>query len=270
MSFTIALAQTKVCGNIEKNLETAKELTAKASAKGASLIVFPEAFLASFPEDARLSEKLEAARKIDSREVDRMRHLAAENGIWVIFGMYEPAYDADKTHCRNYNTTVIIDDAGEIISVYHKTHLYDAFNYMESDFNAAGDSLFTPIETPFCRLGLMVCYEVRFPEIARKQALGGAEVIIMPTAWADGEGKLEQLQLLTRSRALENTVFVAMCDLCGGRIGHSMAVDPLGNILAEAGDEEELLLAEIDTDLIEKTRKTVPCLANRREELYHL
>lgn len=268
MKYTIALAQTEVCGSIERNLESASEMITNAAADSASLIVFPEAFLASFPEDASLEEKLKAARRTDSCEVRRMQELAAGNNIWVIFGMYEPAYDSAKNHYKNFNTTVIIDDAGGIRSIYHKTHPYDAFNYRESDYNVMGDRLFTPIDTPFGKLGLMVCYEARFPEIARHQTLGGAEIIIMPTAWANGEGKLEQLQLLTRSRALENTVFAAMCDLCGERVGHSMVIDPLGNVLAEAGDDPKLLLTVIDTDLIHTVRKTVPCLANRREELY--
>lgn len=268
MKYLLALAQTETCSSIEENLETAKDMIADAAAKGASLIVFPEVYLSSFNEDASFEEKLTAARKTDGPEVRRMRELAAEHNIWVIFGMYEPAYDASGAHYKNYNTTVIIDNEGGIRSIYHKTHLYDAFSYMESDFNAAGDSLFEPMDTPFGRIGLMVCYEARFPEIARHLALGGAEVIIMPTAWANGEHKLEQLQILTRSRAIENTVYVAMCDMCGGRVGYSMVVDPLGNVLTGAGDGPQLLTAEIDTDLIKSARETVPCLANRREELY--
>ena len=263
MKYTIALAQTENCSSIEQNLEKAERMAAGAAEKGAGLIVFPEVFLAAFPEDASLEEKLNAAQRTDSPAVDRMRECAAENGIWMIFGMYEPAADR-----RNYNTTVVVDDKGKIKSIYHKTHLYDAFGYKESDFNAMGDSLFEPIDTPFGKLGIMVCYELRFPEVARQQALGGADIIIVPAAWSDGEGKLTQLELLTRSRALENTVFVAMCDMCGGRVGNSMAVDPLGNILARAGEEEELLLADIDTEQIGRVRGTVPSLANRRPELY--
>ncbi|MBE6018082.1 MAG: carbon-nitrogen hydrolase family protein [Lachnospiraceae bacterium] len=263
MRYKIALAQTLTNPECGQNLKTAERLTAEAAAKGAELIVFPEVFLASFPENAMLDEKLKAAHETDSPAVDRMRKAAADNGIWMIFGMYEPASER-----KNFNTTIVADDKGLIRSVYHKTHLYDAFNYLESDFNAAGDKLFEPIDTPFCKLGLMVCYELRFPEIARHQALNGADIIIVPAAWSDGEGKLTQLELLTRSRALENTVFVAMCDMGRERVGNSMVVDPLGNVIVRAGREEELLIAEIDTKLIEKTRRTVPSLANRRPELY--
>lgn len=268
MKYKIALAQTETCSSIDANLKAAEKMITDAASQGAALIVFPEAFLSSFEEDATLDEKLKAARDIDGPEVSRIRGLAAANGIWVIFGMYEPAFDAEKVHYRNYNTTVIVDDSGEVRYVYHKTHLYDAFNYLESDFNAVGDSLFTPMDTPFGKIGLMVCYELRFPEIARFLALGGSDVIILPAAWADGKGKLDQLQILTRSRAIENTVFVALCDMGASRVGHSMVVDPLGNVITEAGAGQELLLAEIDTDLIQTIRKTVPSLANRREELY--
>ena len=265
MKFKIALAQTAACENSEVNIEKAGEMAARAAAEGAGIIVFPEIFLAAFPAGAGLEDKRRAAAQMDSPYVSRMRAYARENGIWVIFGMYMPAEDSDK----NYNLTVVIDSKGEIIKSYKKTHLYDAFSYRESDYNAAGDSLFEPIDTPFGKIGLMVCYEVRFPEVARYAALKGADMIIMPTAWFDGEGKAEQLDILVRCRAIENTVFVAMCDMCGkGRVGESKVVGPLGNVICQAGSTEELVIAEVDMGILPKVRETVPSLSNRRPELY--
>ncbi len=264
MNFKTAIAQTELCENIEQNIKKAAKMSEYAAMQGASVIVFPEVFLSSFPADTSNERRLEAARKCAADAVKSMQKIAKDNKIWLIFGMYEPA---DET--KNYNTTVVINDKGNIEARYRKTHLYDAFSYKESDNIVPGRSLFTPLDTPFARIGIMVCYEVRFPEIARYEALNGCDIIFMPTAWFEGKGKKEQLELLTRCRALENTVFVAMSDICkGGRSGMSMIVDPLGNVLASAGEEECVVIADIDTDIIKKVRKTLPVLENIRPELY--
>ena len=264
MKFKIALAQTKYNDSVEANLEKACKFIGEAAAAGASIVVFPEIFIAAFPNGTPVEVKLKAAQTMDSPNVAKMCSYAAAHKIWVVFGMYEAA-DSKK----NYNTTLVVDDNGNIAAQYRKTHLYDAFSYKESDYNIPGDKLFEPIDTPFGKVGLMVCYEVRFPEVARYEALKGAELILMPTAWFDGEGKSEQLKVSVQARAMENTVFVAMCDMCGGiRIGESLVCGPLGDVIAGAGREEELLLAEIDTEKIEAARRVLPVLENRRPELY--
>ena len=104
---------------------------------------------------------------------------------------------------------------GDIVQVYHKTHLYDAFGFKESDNIKPGDKFFEPIDTPFGKIGLFVCYEVRFPEIARYQRKMGADIIIMPTAWVKGDLKSHQFRTLITARAIENTVYLCACDLCG-------------------------------------------------------
>ena len=214
--------------------------------------------------DPAPEERAASAETTDGPFVCAMKELAQEYGIWTVFGMREPA-DAE----RSYNTTVVLDDAGRMIRAYRKTHLYDAFSTRESDTIVPGSELFEPFDTPFARIGLLVCYEMRFPEIARDQALKGAELILMPTAWVRGRQKSEHLRLSVAARALENTVFVAMCDMCGGiRIGESAVAGPLGEVIAQAGSESTLLIAEIDTDQIAAARKVLPVLENRRPELY--
>ena len=156
-----------------------------------------------------------------------------------------------------------------MVATYRKTHLYDAFGYKESDTNKPGDKFFEPIDTPFGRIGLFVCYEVRFPEVARYQRSKGADIIIMPTAWAEGKLKSQQFHTLIDARAIENTVYMVACDLCGaGSLGESCVVDPMGVNIALAGENEQLLAAVIDTDRIEEVRKKLPAYKDRRPELY--
>ena len=143
-----------------------------------------------------------------------MKQIAKTHGIWIIFGMNEKAEDPGDD--RNYNTTVVINADGKTEAVYRKTHLYDAFGYMESADYLPGDRLFQPIDTPFGRIGLFVCYEVRFPEVARCQRKYGADIIVMPAAWTRGPLKSHQFRTLVTARAVENTVYLAACDLCAG------------------------------------------------------
>lgn len=265
MKYKIALAQTESCSDNKINIEKADVMMQRASKEGAKLVVFPECFIAAFSAEETGENKIKAAQKIDGENVKAMQKLAAQYHLWVVFGMYETADEE-----RNYNTTLVLDDQGEIISIYRKTHLYDAFSYHESDFNKAGDKLFEPIDTPFGKLGLMVCYELRFPEIARYQALKGAELIVVPTAWVKGNGKSEQLRVSTLCRAMENVVFVAMCDMTGDiRVGESIVADPMGAVLGELGKEEDALIVEIDTEKIAQSRKILPLLENRRPEIYN-
>ena len=267
MKSKIALAQTNACEKAGSNAQKAEQLIREAAEKECALVVFPEIYLSAFSDGASLKDKRKAAMGLDGEAVCRIRRAATENNIWVIFGMYSPAPGDLKG--RNLNRTVIVDGKGNIAGIYDKTHLYDAFSYKESDYNAAGDKLFEPIDTPIGKVGLMVCYELRFPEVARYQTLKGADIIIVPTAWFDGKGKAEQLRILTTARAIENTVYVAMCDMCGdGRVGESVVLDPLGRTLVKAGRGEELLICDIDTEKIKKVREMVPSLAGRRPELY--
>ena len=187
--------------------------------------------------------------------------------MWVICGMSEKVEDPSDP--RKYNTTVVINSEGELVGSYRKTHLYDAFGYKESAANKPGDKFFEPIDTPFGKIGLFVCYEVRFPEVARYQRSKGADIIIMPTAWIAGKLKSHHFQTLITARAIENTVYMLACDLCDENcIGESVVVDPMGVTIANAGEGEGLISAVIDTDRIEAVRKKLPAYKDRRPELY--
>lgn len=264
MKGRFVVAQMEGCADKKKNLKLAREAVQKAKETyQADLILFPETFMSYTTSAAEQMERVRLAESVEGNFVTEMKKLAAAYEMWIVFGMRESAGE------KNYNTIILLNEKGELVTHYRKTHLYDAFQTRESDEFLAGEALFTPIPTPFGVLGLFVCYEARFPEVARWQALHGAEILLMPTAWVEGKRKIEQLQILTSARALENTAYLLAGNLCGGECtGHSMIIDPLGEIIAQAEDQPALLYAEIDTEKIKSIREMVPSLKNRRPELY--
>lgn len=268
MKFKVALAQVESFTDEEENLTTAAKMAKKAKKTGAQLLVFPELFMSSLPPDADLTQTQRHIESLHGPFVSAMRELADQWQLWLVFGFREQNTQATDSRVRN--TVVVVDDAGEIQGVYHKTHLYDAFGAQESQTVAPGDQLFEPIATPFGRIGLFVCYELRFPEIARYQALHGADLIIVPAAWYQGKLKRQHWQTLTTARALENTVFVAACDQPAANkcIGRSLVVDPAGVVLDQAGEKDELLVVTIDRERISQVRQILPTADQRRTELY--
>lgn len=261
----ISIAQVTASEEKEKNLEKAKEYAKKAKDSGSDIIVFPEVFMVFVPakSDVKLAE---VAETLDGKFVKEICAIAKENDLYIIFGMYEKNIDELE---RAYNTIVCIDRNGDIIHSYRKTHLYDAFITKESNRVVPGTEDFGVVETEFGKIGLMICYEVRFPEISRKLTLQGADLIIIPTAWVKGEMKDEHWSTLLKARAIENTTYVVGANQIGNIFsGLSMIYDPMGVRIASAGEEEILISAEIDLERIKRVREKLPCLKNRRPELY--
>ena len=224
------------------------------------LVVFPEAFARDFGEAG--SDVSTYAEATDGPFATEVARVAEVRGTTVVAGMFESSADPD----RPFNTVVV---RGAASADYRKIHLYDSFGYRESDRLTAG-----PLEDPpgaalvkagGFTLGLMTCYDLRFPELARSLVSGGAEVLVVPAAWVAGPRKVDHWRTLLRARAIENTVFVVAAAQPAPRYsGHSMVVDPLGDVLAEAGDDDEILTAALRRDVLEEARRTNPSLANRR------
>ena len=224
------------------------------------LVVFPEAFARDFGEAG--SDVSTYAEATDGPFATEVARVAEVRGTTVVAGMFESSADPD----RPFNTVVV---RGAASADYRKIHLYDSFGYRESDRLTAG-----PLENPpgaalvkagGFTLGLMTCYDLRFPELARSLVSGGAEVLVVPAAWVAGPRKVDHWRTLLRARAIENTVFVVAAAQPAPRYsGHSMVVDPLGDVLAEAGDDDEILTAALRRDVLEEARRTNPSLANRR------
>lgn len=269
MKIRIATAQLQASAYPDENLAKAEAAIKEAAQQGASIVILPEVFMAWLAPDAfRASNARRVAQSLTGSFVQGLRQAARQHGVWVISGMLETAErDAEKV----YNTTVVIDGRGDLVTHYRKTHLFDAFGYRESDVYATGDQLFTPLETPFGRMGLFVCYELRIPEIARTQVAQGVDFFIMPSAWVNGSLKELHWRHLVIARAIENTTYLFTCDQVGNQyMGRSLMVDPLGVVLAEGSEDECLLYAEMDTRRLAQAREKLPSLQHRRSDLYRL
>lgn len=261
----VAIAQLTSTLDKTQNLQKAVEYVGKAKAAGADFVIFPEMYSAAATPKSGVRPS-EVAEPLDGAFVSGLAQAAREHGIYVVCGVYE-SIEGDPD--RAYNTTVFFNRYGELIKAYRKTHLYDAFSYIESEYIAAGNNPYEIIETEFGKIGLIVCYEVRFPEIARQFALQGADLLFVPAGWVAGPMKEDHWETLVRTRAIENTMFVCAADQVGNIFaGRSMIVDPMGVVVASAGEEETLLVAELDLDRIQRVRGKLPSVANRRPELY--
>jgi deaminated glutathione amidase len=223
---------------------------------GADLVVFPEAFARDFGEaGSDVSAYAEALGGDFDRELTR---LAVEHATTVVAGMFERGADPD----RPFNTLLA---RGGVSAHYRKVHLYDSFGYRESDRLTAGPIDPLVVDLDGWRVGLMTCYDLRFPEFARALVDRGAEVLAVPAAWVAGPRKVDHWRTLVRARAIENTMFVVAAAQPGPRYtGHSMVVDPLGDVLVEAGEDAEVVTAVLERSALDEARRTNPSLANRR------
>ena len=178
--------------------------------------------------------------------------------------MFEPAEAA-----RVHNTVVAVAGDGRLIGSYRKIHLYDAFGHRESDRIAPGDGKTLVFELGGMRLGVMTCYEVRFPEVARRLAELGAEVLLLPAAWVRGPLKELHWETLTRARAIENTVYVAAAGQVSAKYaGLSAIYDPMGVAIVNADESEGLTVGEVTRERLEEVRLINPSLAMRRPDVY--
>ncbi|WP_160146192.1 carbon-nitrogen hydrolase family protein [Dictyobacter aurantiacus] len=263
----IAVAQLASQADPEQNLARASVAIRQAADAGAQLIILPEIFMALLAkENFNAVYARGVSQPLDGSYVSGLRQAAAQANIWVVSGMLETAH---RVANRTYNTTVVIDSSGSLLAFYRKTHLYDAFGFRESEVFAAGEQLFTPLETPFGRMGLFVCYELRFPEIARYQAEQGVDFFVMPSAWVVGTLKEMHWQHLVKARAIENTAYMFACDQVGHNyLGRSLLIDPLGVVLAEGTEDECMLYADLDPRRLDIARQTLPALTHRRPDLF--
>lgn len=256
MTHKIALAQCSSSISIEENLEKADIYMSKARQQEAFLIVFPEYFMMAYHAPAYVKE----SQTLDGPFVSRMKELARNYQIWTLFAMNESAGDAHADKC--YNTLVLLDSNGQLKGFYRKNHLFDAFHWKESDLTLPGTEGFTPIDTPAGKLGLGTCFDLRFPELARRQAQLGAQLILYPAAWVHGEGKDIQWKTLLAARAIENGMYAIGCSQYtpDTYMGKSFASDPFGKVLAEGGFREELLFVSVDCAQSDYARKLIPSL----------
>ncbi|GAA1477575.1 carbon-nitrogen hydrolase family protein [Nocardioides aestuarii] len=252
MSLTVALVQHASGLDPADN----RALLADLTPGGVDLAVFPEAFAHDFGEAG--SDVAPYAEPLDGPFAGEVARVADERGTSVLAGMFEASDDPT----RPWNTLVL---RGAARADYRKVHLYDSFGYRESDRLAAGPISACTASLGGFTLGLQTCYDLRFPEQSRALVDAGADVLVVPAAWVAGERKVDHWRTLVRARAIENTAYVVAVGQPAPRYsGHSMVVDPLGDVVAEAGEGEEVLTAVLDPERVVEARRTNPSLLNRR------
>jgi predicted amidohydrolase len=227
----------------------------------ADLTVFPEAFARDFGSPGE--DNSAYAEPLDGPFAKAVADLAGSHGT-VVAGMFESAPDPG----RPYNTLVV---RGRAEAAYRKIHLYDSFGYRESDRLTAGPWEPTVIELNGFGVGLMTCYDLRFPELARGLVDAGADVLVVPSAWVPGRTeeeharKVDHWRTLVRARAIENTAYVVAVGQAAPRYtGHSMVSDPNGALLVDAGPDPGVHTAVLTQRALAEARSTNPSLANRR------
>jgi predicted amidohydrolase len=263
----IALCQLPVSSDPGVNLQRVRDALGEAAAGGAALAVLPEAMMTRFGSDLRA-----AAEPLDGPFCAGLGAAAKETGVALVAGVFEPAPDG-----RVHNTAVVIDGDGSLVASYRKLHLFDAFAQRESELVAPGSAVvIAPVAGT--RVGVQICYDIRFPELTRALAAGGAPLVTVSAAWQAGLFKEEHWVTLLRARAIENTVWIAAVGQVpdpgekAGRaptgVGRSMLIDPLGVVRCDLGPSAGVTVAEADLSLVETVRRTVPSLANRREDVF--
>ncbi|AXT86366.1 hydrolase [Aeromicrobium sp. A1-2] len=233
------------------------QLSALTAEDGLDLVVLPEAAMHDFgPPDLDLAA---VAEPLDGSFVDLIGQEARRLGTTIVAGMFE------QTDGLPYNTLVVVGPDGSLRDTYRKIHLYDSFGYRESERLRAGEITPVVVEIAGERVGLMTCYDLRFPEHARALVDAGAVSIVIPAAWVAGERKLEHWRTLLAARAIENTVHVLAAAQGGARYtGHSLVVDAWGSIVGEADSAPEIIRANLDPEDLAQAREVNPSLANRR------
>jgi len=261
----IALGQLISFPQKDETLAAALRAIREARRGGADLLLMPEVYMAFLDRSPGVT-CASVAEPLDGPFVSQLAREARAQNLYVGCGVWE---SAPGEHVRAYNTTILLGPDGSLLLSYRKTHLYDAFGYRESDRIVPGDAPPRTIRTPLGTLGLLVCYELRFPELMRMLALDGAEVILLPAAWVVGALKEEHWDTLIRARAIENTVFIAAADQVGNIFaGCSRIVDPMGVAVAAGGETEGLIFGDVHLDRIAAVREKLPVLRQRREEIY--
>ncbi|XP_012282001.1 omega-amidase NIT2 [Orussus abietinus] len=268
-TFRVALVQLAVNSNKEENVSRAISFIERAKQKQADMVALPECFnspygTAHFPKYAEPIP--------DGQTCTALSAAAKKNGIHVIGGTI-PEKDGDKF----YNTCTVWDPQGKLIGKHRKMHLFDIdikgkMTFRESDTLSAGDSL-TTIDMLGCKIGIGICYDIRFEEMARLYRNLGCQMLIYPAAFNMTTGPLHW-SLLQRARANDNQLFVACISpargLGAGYIawGHSQLTDPWGEILAELDAEEDMIVSDVDLKKVDEVRAQIPVFRQRRTDLY--
>ncbi|KAK0183376.1 hypothetical protein PV327_001425 [Microctonus hyperodae] len=270
----VAVCQMTSTGDKEKNFQVVHDLVVEAKRKQACMAFLPEC--CDYVGE-NIKDTVTMSEPQSGSTIAKYKNLALENNIWLSFGgIHEKeSNDAEKIS----NTHVLIDNQGVLVASYRKIHLFDMENkdtgvrLMESSYVNRGNKIIPPIVTPIGKLGLSICYDMRFPELSLTLRNNGAEILTFPSAFTYQTGA-SHWEILLRARAIETQCYVIAAAQTGVHNkkrtswGHAMIVDPWGTIIAQCTDKIGVAIGEIDLELLNRIRKNMPCENHRRTDLY--
>ncbi|XP_032060516.1 deaminated glutathione amidase isoform X1 [Aythya fuligula] len=271
----VAVGQVTSTPDKEPNFAACSALVREAARRGACLVFLPEGFDYIGRDPA---QTLSLAEGLDGDLMGRYARLARDCGVWLsLGGFHERGQDWAATQ-RIYNCHVLLDPTGRVAAAYRKTHLCDVelegrVSMKESGFTNRGTEIVPPVSTPAGKLGLSICYDLRFPEISLALRRAGAEILTYPSAFTVTTGSAHW-EVLLRARAIESQCYVVAAAQTGrnheGRAsyGHSLVVDPWGTVVAQRGEGPGLCYAEIDLEYLQRVRREIPVQEHRRPDLY--
>ncbi|XP_014097445.3 nitrilase and fragile histidine triad fusion protein NitFhit [Bactrocera oleae] len=278
-SKVIAIAQMCATNNKANNMKQVEELFRKAKTQNATFLFLPEC--CDFVGEHR-KQTLELSEPLEGATMAQYKELAKKHKMWVsLGGIHESILNThnDKTD-KIYNTHVLVNDFGEVVSVYRKLHLFDVeteeMRFRESDVVTPGPHLVSPVNTPIGLLGMQICYDLRFGEASSILRKLGAQIITYPSAFAYSTGKAHW-EVLLRARAIENQCYVIAAAQIGAHNskrtswGHALIVDPWGKVLANC-EENDLTIATAEIDLNKNcsVQKSMPVMQHKRNDVYAL
>ncbi|SHF06985.1 omega-amidase [Desulforamulus putei DSM 12395] len=270
LNFKLGLCQLPVTAEKIVNLNNARRAVKEAASGGCQLVALPEMFNCPYGNKffPAYAEEFPAGETINI-----LAHLAREHSVYLVGGSI-PEREAENL----YNTSFVFGPDGNLLARHRKIHLFDidipgGITFKESATLSAGDTV-TVFDTPFCRVGVAICYDIRFPELSRTMALMGIHLLVLPAAFNMTTGPAHW-ELTMRARALDNQIYVAAVSPARDEkadyvaYGHSMVTTPWGDVLVQADEKPAVLTADIDLQYLCRIRQQLPLLKHRRESVYH-
>ncbi|MCQ2970506.1 MAG: carbon-nitrogen hydrolase family protein [archaeon] len=267
----LALCQMNVVDNKKENIERAHSMIKESVSKNADFIILPEMFNCPYSNDKFIEY---GEKENNSPTLNEISELAKTNKVYILAGSI-PEREENKL----YNTSYLFDKQGNVIAKHRKMHLFDIdvkgkVTFKESDVLTAGNKV-TVAETEFGKIGIGICYDIRFPELARIMVENGALILVYPGAFNMTTGSAHW-ELLFRSRAIDNQAFcIGVAPALNKNAsyhsyGHSIIVNPWGKVIAQASEKESLIISEIDLNEIKKIREELPLIKNKRNDIYKI
>jgi predicted amidohydrolase len=265
----ISLCQFKVVENKKNNIKKAKDFIKKAAEDFADIVVLPEMFNCPY-DNSKFN--LYAEEENNSDTLNHIKDLAIKHDIYIVAGSIP-----EKCEDKIYNTSFALDNKGKLIARHRKIHLFDInipgkIKFCESEILSAGSDI-TVFDTKFCKIGIVICYDMRFPELIRLTALKGADIILSPAAFNNVTGPVHWENTI-KMRAIDNQVFFGACSPAKNEnssykaYGHSMISDPWGKIINSIDESEGIVNCSLNLNLIEKYREELPLIKHMREDVY--